>query len=517
MTNSLKKHFVPVLFLVTAVFTFSFSMLFSPYSNETFGHDAGVFAYIGYAITQGKPMYTGAWDNKGPLLYFINALGIIINYRYGIYILEVISLFVTMLLMYKTALFFVPRYIALISTLLSVMPLTITLEGGNLSEEWALPFTAAAFYLIVKFFCGGYRLRRYEMMIVGACIAAIVLLRLNNIMFIAMSVLCIIIILLRKKQVKILAETALYAFIGFAVFTVPIAAYLIATGTLSACLETAYFGAVGAFSEITKMQMLINVSAMVFNFIKSGGFFVIILFIAVFPFYLYKTKGEASVFKTLLIICYLSLFATLAGNSVSGAKHMHYFICFIPVMLLPVVWFAKAIYMFFCENSGKTFAATASVTALAFLISVNSVADLRSNIINNLRDGTNDYLNSQSVKISEYVKTHSSPEETVLILGGAPAVTSYYRAKRLAASKYFYYANGRFSEEAKKIFASEIMEDIEENLPRIIIFTHESKMQDFIQHLDNSLEYTDFIEENYVAVENDFSYMTYILNTGSGS
>ena len=42
-------------------------------------------------------------------------------------------------------------------------------------------------------------------------------------------------------------------------------------------------------------------------------------------------------------------------------------------------------------------------------------------------------------------------------------------------------------------------------------------MQDFIQHLDNSLEYTDFIEENYVAVENDFSYMTYILNTGSGS
>ena len=96
-------------------------------------------------------------------------------------------------------------------------------------------------------------------------------------------------------------------------------------------------------------------------------------------------------------------------------------------------------------------------------------------------------------------------------------MTSYYRAKRLAASKYFYYANGRFSEEAKKIFASEIMEDIEENLPRIIIFTHESKMQDFIQHLDNSLEYTDFIEENYVAVENDFSYMTYILNTGSGS
>ena len=200
MPNSLKKHFVPVLFLVTAVFTFSFSMLFSPYSNETFGHDAGVFAYIGYAITQGKPMYTGAWDNKGPLLYFINALGIIINYRYGIYILEVISLFVTMLLMYKTALFFVPRYIALISTLLSVMPLTITLEGGNLSEEWALPFTAAAFYLIVKFFCGGYRLRRYEMMIVGACIAAIVLLRLNNIMFIAMSVLCIIIILLRKTS-----------------------------------------------------------------------------------------------------------------------------------------------------------------------------------------------------------------------------------------------------------------------------------------------------------------------------
>ena len=137
--GKLKDHAVPVLFLLAVTSAFSLSALFCPYSRESFRHDAGIFAYIGYAITKGLPLYTGAWDNKGPLLYIINALGIVINYRYGIFILEFLALFITLFFMYKTALYFVPRYIAAISAALAFMPLTVSMEGGNLSEEWALP------------------------------------------------------------------------------------------------------------------------------------------------------------------------------------------------------------------------------------------------------------------------------------------------------------------------------------------------------------------------------------------
>lgn len=510
MINKLKCHSVPLLFLLAVAFAFSLSTLFCPYSKETFGHDAGIFAYIGYAITKGKPLYTGAWDNKGPLLYIIDALGIIINYRYGIYILEFVAIFLTLLFMYKTALFFVPRYVAVICSVLTVMPLTVALEGGNLSEEWALPFTAAAFYFISKYFCNGYQLRKYEMMIVGACISAIVLLRLNIIMFIAVAVLGVIIVLIKRKQIKSLLTVALFAFLGFLIFTAPFAVYLVMTDSLSACLEAAYFGAVGAFSEITKMQLITNVSSMAFAFINSGGFFIIIMFIAVFPFYLYKTKGQNSAFKTLLLICFFGLFATLAGNSVSGANHEHYFMSFIPVMLLPTVWFAKAVYSFLCTSHVKTYAATAAVAAFAFVISVNSVATLRTNIINNLRDGTGSYLNSQYMKVSNYVATHSSPDDTVQLIGDATTVTSYYRAKRIAASNYFYYANGRFSDESKRIFANKILKDMKENRPKIILFSNEEKMQDFTNHIDNPQSFKDFLKENYTVDENDFSNITYL-------
>lgn len=507
-----KRHFIPILFLLGVTCAFSLSSLFCPYSRETFGHDAGAFAYIGYAITQGKPLYTGAWDNKGPLLYFIEALGIVINYRYGIFFLEFTALFITLLFMYKTALFFVPRYVAAISAALSFMPLTVTMEGGNLSEEWALPFTVVAFYFIVKFFCNGYSLRKYEMMIVGACIAAIVLLRLNIIMFIAVAVLGVIIVLVRERKIKELLTVTLFSFVGFLVFIAPFAIYLTMTNSLSACLETAYFGAVGAFSEIGKMERIINVSAMVFAFVGSGGFFIVLFFTAIFPFYLYKTKGHRDIFKSLLLICFFGLFATLAGNSVSGANHMHYFMCFIPVMLLPIVWFARAVFSFLCANHVKAFAATAAVAALAFSISMDSFSVLRKNVIDNLRNGDS-YLNARCIKISDYVQAHSSPDDTVQLIGDGPVMTSYYRAKRIAASNYFYYANGRFSKSAKKAFANKILEDIKKNRPAIILFTKD-KLEDFIKHLDDPGDFNSFLESNYIVDENDLSEITYLYARG---
>lgn len=510
MLKTIKKHGIPILFLLVFTFAFSLSTYFSPYSKETFGHDAGIFAYIGYAITKGVPLYTGAWDNKGPLLYIINALGVSLNYRYGIYILEFISLFTTLFFMYKTASFFVPKYVAVIDAALAMMPLTITLEGGNLSEEWALPFTVIAFYFIVKFFYNKYFLKKYEMMAVGACIAAIILLRLNIIMFIAVAVLSVIIILIKEKQIKILLDVALYAFIGFIIFLLPFVVYLILTKSLFACLDTAYFGIVGSFSALTKMQLLTNISAMIFRFIQSGGFFIIIFFVLIFPFYYYKTKEQKSVLKTLLVICFFGLFATLIGNSISGVEHMHYFMCFMPVMLLPVVWFSKAIYSFLCSVNVKSFAAIAVIAAFSFILSVDSISTLRYNIIGNLRDGTELHLQSQAMKVSDFVKANSSPDDTVLLIGDATTVTSYYRAKRIAASNYFYYANGLFNDNAKNEFANEILKDTKENLPAIILFSNKLKLEDFLRHLDNPEDFTALLENNYVVNKNDFSYISYM-------
>ena len=101
-----------------------------------------------------------------------------------------------------------------------------------------------------------------------------------------------------------------------------------------------------------------------------------------------------------------------------------------------------------------------------------------------------------------------------MLIGDGTAATSYYRAQRLAASNYFYYANGRFSEESKVIFANEIFSDMKEMHPAVILFTNQDKMYDFAQHLENPNDFNEFIEKYYVLDENDFSNITYLYIGG---
>ena len=49
--------------------------------------DSGVFLYIGSRILEGEVPYRGIWDHKGPLIYYINALGIALTpgSEYGVW------------------------------------------------------------------------------------------------------------------------------------------------------------------------------------------------------------------------------------------------------------------------------------------------------------------------------------------------------------------------------------------------------------------------------------------------
>ena len=48
----------------------------SPYGFTVPIRDSGIFLSIGSDILQGKVLYQQTWDNKQPLLYIFNALGL---------------------------------------------------------------------------------------------------------------------------------------------------------------------------------------------------------------------------------------------------------------------------------------------------------------------------------------------------------------------------------------------------------------------------------------------------------
>lgn len=506
-----QKHWLPVLILFCSALFYSFSTHFFMYSTGSYGHDAGIFAYVGYAMQNGRVLYTQVWENKGPLLYFINFLGVLVNYEYGIYFLELIALFVTLLFLYKTANLYFNRWISLLGTLFCMLPLSVTLEGGNLSEEYALPFISVGFYFIAKFFRQDCKLKKLEMSIVGVTLSAVFLLRANILAFQVCLVIAVIAVLIQKRRFDQLLRVFLFALLGFVIFTLPFVIYLVKNNALGACLQTAYFGAVSSFSPFAKADRIRNVVDMIESFINSGSLFIVASFFVAFPVWLRmrtkRTKEKENGLLPLLWACLAGLFVNVLANSLSGANHMHYFMTFIPIILLPASWLFDLVFKYLRSHVNDKMVSLAITYVFAILISIHSFPQLSHMVIDNIRNA--DKETAQYTLIGNYIKENTTPEETVQIFGGAPAVTSYYRAQRLSASKYCYYANGWFSEEAKDDFANKIFEEVLMAKPRVILVQSVEKYQDFLSHIDDYTTWLTMINNEYIEEENNFGCIVY--------
>ena len=56
--------------------------------TATFGVDQSVFVYVAKGILQGEAPYLDRWDHKGPLLYLINLIGLIIDENWGMWVIQ---------------------------------------------------------------------------------------------------------------------------------------------------------------------------------------------------------------------------------------------------------------------------------------------------------------------------------------------------------------------------------------------------------------------------------------------
>jgi len=135
-------------------FSFSTSPLY-----QMFGGDATFFEIIGLGITQGKVPYVDLFDHKGPLVFFINALGYLMGIgKYGVFVLQVLFMTLSFWFMRKIAgLFTGSEAKAWAAVALCIIPLFDFCVDGNHCEEWMLPFAAASLYCSVKYVLGKER------------------------------------------------------------------------------------------------------------------------------------------------------------------------------------------------------------------------------------------------------------------------------------------------------------------------------------------------------------------------
>jgi len=124
----------------------------SPVLYKTPNNDSSIFLYIGREIIQGKLLYHDVYDHKPPLIFLLNAAGLILGGggQWGVWALELISLAVALLLAFLVLERFFGRLPALVACGAMLVNLAFVHERGNLTEEYAYPFQFGALYLLVR-------------------------------------------------------------------------------------------------------------------------------------------------------------------------------------------------------------------------------------------------------------------------------------------------------------------------------------------------------------------------------
>lgn len=113
--------------------------------------DSAIFQYFGQRMREGQLPYRDIYDHKPPLIFYLNYLGLTLGggSRWGIWALEVTAVGSAALLAYAALRRLTGSLAAWIASAGFLANLIFVFEGGNLTEEYALPFQFAAIYLFL--------------------------------------------------------------------------------------------------------------------------------------------------------------------------------------------------------------------------------------------------------------------------------------------------------------------------------------------------------------------------------
>lgn len=173
---------VAVAAVLALVFLTFVSMTTSPLF-VTNGQDSMVFTLIGKGILDGLVPYRDILENKGPILYFIEAFAqILIRGRTGVFLLQIATHTVTVLCLYHWSMTALKKANIFLVAGAYYYYLFLCMQGGNLSEE----YTNCLFALILLMSCRlneeGTELRHRKRLylLIGVCAGCVLMIRVTD-------------------------------------------------------------------------------------------------------------------------------------------------------------------------------------------------------------------------------------------------------------------------------------------------------------------------------------------------
>ena len=444
------------------------------------GMDSSVFRTIGMMMKNGYMPYLNSFDHKGPLLFLYNFFGGLINGQSGVWYIEFISLYISICYFFKIARLRCNRILSYIVTIIASTMLIGYFDGGNLTEEYALPFIVVSLYIFLDYVFNN-NVDKKRLVLCGLSMGGVLLLRPN--MIGTWIVFCIYILIdcIRKKKYQELKSFILYFLIGIAIIIIPVLIWLGINGALSDFFNayiTFNFNYAANYSKIrlstpTYVNLITSIGHYVKEFIPMSSIIISI----------YMIKEDK---KNIVILLYI--LAVIGLTCMSGMHYNHYYIVLVPTIIFPLALFFEQISIFEKKNKSNIFSLTIIILVIANII----IPGWRGSISKTMKlyANRNDKTISEEIsKVADIVKKETNDKDKISVYGSWDII--YLVSNRLHATKYSYqYPITKVSSEIE----NEYFEELDEEKPKVIVIQKkriDDRMKEFLDKNNYSLIYID--------------------------
>jgi len=283
-------------------------------------------------MTQGYLPYVDLFDHKGPILFFIEALGWLIRPdRLGNFFIQWVFMVANLTLIFKIGQLFLSKKWSWVPIFFFLLILTVTFEGGNLTEEYCLPFLFLPLYLALKSFKEESKEKAQHpplyALIYGICFTLIIFIRLNNAVIIGAIILVIMINLLINKAYRNFFDNVLTFLSGSIFIFSVIAIYFLINHAFG---EMLYATFIFNFVYAESSKGISTITDLVYFFYYVSP----VIFSGIMGLY-YCLEKEKKTIGLLLTVASAVTFFSLS----MGGNYYHYFTLTTPCFVLGIVLF----------------------------------------------------------------------------------------------------------------------------------------------------------------------------------
>lgn len=421
--------------------------------------DAGVFLYAGSRLLKGETPYLDVWDHKGPLIYFINALGVVLDPggERGIWLLEALALMVSGWLCYRALRPSFGLVPAMAGTALLFCGMVLILRPGNYTEEFALPFSMLALFVILR--NPKVTPCPFGMVLIGLTLGGALLLRPNLVGIEVAVIVYLLGSLVHRRRFRASFAASGWIALGAAAAIVPFVGFFASRQALPAVwdeyvrfnLDYVREGTVSPIAIITRgMSMLAPAGLPILAVLAWLAAFAGLVFRR-----LRLQLGPAP------IIGLMALPLELALLAVAGRVRTHYFIALLPVLVVLSAWAIHRIIVLVRAKAGPS-SFNPKMVIVVVLLAASAFVPARLTMANLwalLRDGPRD---------TGWIVDELAPYEgDYLLMWGAEAAYNYLSG-RPSPTLYVYQYPLYACSYANPEMVNSLRGDIERRRPLIV-------------------------------------------------